>query len=78
MDNFMPSEVRWGLILLPLEMAPEATILKARAVRRTANAPGNPSALDRRVASQASAMEANARQELITLRAVKIDEIGET
>ncbi len=43
---------------------PEATIQKARVVRRAALAPAEPSAQDRRVAAQASQMENQARQEL--------------
>jgi hypothetical protein len=46
------------------EKTPEATIQKARVVRRAALAPAEPSAQDRRIAAQASQMEANARQEL--------------
>lgn len=41
-----------------------ATIEKARAVRRAALAPAEPSAQDRRVAAQAMAMEASAREEI--------------
>lgn len=43
---------------------PEATIAKARQIRRAALAPADPSAQDRRVAAQARAMEAEARAEL--------------
>ncbi len=43
---------------------PEATIGKAQVVRRAALAPANPSTQDRRVASEASQMELEARQEL--------------
>jgi hypothetical protein len=43
---------------------PQATIEKARTVRRAANAPAQPSSQDRAVAAQASRMEAEARQEL--------------
>lgn len=46
------------------ESTPEATIQKARVVRRAALAPAEPSAQDRRIAAQASQLEANARQEL--------------
>lgn len=43
---------------------PEATIDKARKVRRAALAPAEPSATDRRVAAKASQMEQAAQQEL--------------
>ncbi len=43
---------------------PEATIQKARAIRKAANAPASPSAQDRSVASQATAMEMEAQREL--------------
>ena len=43
---------------------PEATIQKARIVRKAALAPAKPSAADRSVASKATAMEQKARQEL--------------
>lgn len=43
---------------------PEATIRKAQAIKRAALAPKDPSSQDRRVASEASRMEAKARQEL--------------
>lgn len=43
---------------------PEATIQKARVVRRAALAPAEPSAQDRRVAAQASQLENQARQEI--------------
>lgn len=46
------------------ESTPEATIQKARVVRRAALAPAEPSAQDRRIAAKASQLEANARQEL--------------
>jgi hypothetical protein len=42
---------------------PEATIQKAQTVRRAANAPAKPSAQDRRVALEATILEAQARQE---------------
>ena len=44
--------------------SPEATIQKAQVVRRAALAPAEPSPQDRRVASMASQMEAQARQDL--------------
>ncbi|MCZ6820198.1 MAG: putative metalloprotease CJM1_0395 family protein [Calditrichaeota bacterium] len=43
---------------------PEATIRKAEAIKRAALAPKDPSSQDRRVAAEASRMEAKARQEL--------------
>lgn len=43
---------------------PEATIQKARIIRKAANAPAQPSAQDRSVASQATAMEMEAYREL--------------
>jgi hypothetical protein len=43
---------------------PQATISKAEAIQRAANAPAQPSNQDRTVAAQASRMEAEARQEL--------------
>jgi hypothetical protein len=44
--------------------SPEATIQKARTIRKAALAPAKPSAADRQVASKATAMEQKARQEL--------------
>jgi len=44
---------------------PEATIRKARTIRRAALAPMDPSPQDRRLAAEASRMEARARQELL-------------
>lgn len=44
---------------------PHATIAKARQIWRAANAPAQPSATDRQVASQATAMEQEARAELM-------------
>lgn len=46
------------------EATPQATIQKARIVRKAALAPAKPSAADRQVASKATAMEQKARQEL--------------
>jgi hypothetical protein len=43
---------------------PEATIRKARAIMASAYAPGDPSAADMRVATQAYLMETDAKQEL--------------
>lgn len=48
----------------PVPNDPAATIEKAKTVKRAALAPAEPSAQDRRVAAQASQMEAKARQEL--------------
>lgn len=44
--------------------SPEATMQKARTIRKAALAPASPSAADRQVAAKASAMELEARQEL--------------
>jgi hypothetical protein len=44
---------------------PEATIRKAQAIRRAANAPAQPSSQDRSVAAQATQMESEARRELL-------------
>lgn len=46
------------------EATPEATLYKARIIRRAALAPAEPSAQDRRVAAMASRMEATARAEI--------------
>jgi len=51
---------------------PEATIQKARTIRKAANAPANPSAQDRRVASQATSMEMEAMRELAQKRFEKM------
>lgn len=51
---------------------PEATIQKARTIRKAANAPANPSAQDRSVASQAAAMEMEAQWELAKKRLEKL------
>ncbi|MCZ6676075.1 MAG: putative metalloprotease CJM1_0395 family protein [Candidatus Poribacteria bacterium] len=48
----------------PVPNDPEATIRKAQVIRRAALAPQDPSAQDRRVAGQASAMERETRIEL--------------
>lgn len=50
------------------EANPQATIEKARTVRRAALAPAEPSPQDRRVAAQATLMEQQAQQELNELR----------
>jgi hypothetical protein len=47
----------------PVPGEPDATIAKARTVRRAANAPAEPSAQDRQVAAAAARMEAHARAE---------------
>lgn len=51
---------------------PEATIQKARAIRKAANAPASPSAQDRSVASQAATMEMEAQWELAKKRLEKM------
>ena len=51
----------------PVPGDPEATIEKARVVRRAALAPAEPSSQDRAVAAAASQMEAQARAELLQL-----------
>lgn len=43
---------------------PQATIIKAQQIRRAANAPAEPSSQDRRVAAEATRLEAEARSEL--------------
>ena len=48
----------------PVEGDPQATIAKAQQIRSAALAPANPSSQDYKVASQASRIEAQARQEL--------------
>ena len=48
----------------PVPGDPEATIAKAQQIRRAANAPAEPSSQDRRVAAEASLMEAEARAAL--------------
>ncbi|MBF0433044.1 MAG: hypothetical protein HQK83_17305 [Fibrobacteria bacterium] len=48
----------------PIPGDPEATIQKARVVKRAALAPGSPSGEDRNVAAQAARMENEARMEL--------------
>ncbi len=50
------------------ERTPEASLRKARIVRRAALAPAEPSAQDRRVAAQASQLEARARREIAEAR----------
>lgn len=50
----------------PIPGDPEATLAKARIVRRAALAPAQPSAQDRAVAAEAGALEQQARIEIIT------------
>ncbi len=64
-----PNGVRYAVagevpIDVGAEATPEETIRKAQIVRRAALAPAEPSPQDRRVAAQASQLEASARQEL--------------
>jgi len=47
------------------ESTPEATLLKMQTVKRAALAPANPSGADRQIAAQATAKEAQARQEML-------------
>lgn len=54
--------------IAPVPSDPQATIQKARIVRRAAMAPAQPSAQDRSVAAQATAMEQQASTELLRLR----------
>jgi hypothetical protein len=49
----------------PIPGDPRATIAKAQQIRRAALAPAQPSATDRKVAAQATAMEQQARAELV-------------
>ena len=55
----------------PVAGDPEATIAKAQIVRRAALAPAEPSAQDRSVAAEATAIEQQARVELIALEQEK-------
>ena len=48
---------------------PQATILKAQAIRRAALAPANPSAPDKAIAAEAAAMAAEARRDLVEKKA---------
>lgn len=52
----------------PVNGDPQATIEKAQIVRRAALAPAEPSPQDRKVAAQATQMEASARAELVAER----------
>lgn len=56
---------------------PQATIEKARTVRRAALAPADPSPQDRRIAAQASRLEAEALQELNEQRRAEQAEASE-
>lgn len=58
----------------PIDGDPEATIAKLEQVSAAALAPAEPSTQDRRVASQASQIIAQAREELSTQRAEEIQE----
>ncbi len=62
--------------LSPVPGDPRKTITKAQTVQRAANAPSNPSAQDRQVASQAAQMAAEARRELIAMQAEERDEVN--
>ena len=50
------------------ESTPEATISKMQTIKRAALAPANPSGADKRIASQATAKESQARQELLQIQ----------
>ena len=52
----------------PVSGDPQATVLKAQAIRRAALAPSQPSGQDRSVAASASRMEAEARRDLLDQR----------
>ena len=54
---------------------PKATLAKAKQVRRAALAPADPSAQDRRVATQASAMAAKASAELAQQRRESVSQV---
>ncbi len=61
----------------PIPGDPEATIAKAQQIRRAANAPAEPSSQDRRVAAEASLMEADARAELRQERVIESERVRE-
>ncbi|MGM8228044.1 putative metalloprotease CJM1_0395 family protein [Cellvibrio sp. ARAG 10.3] len=61
----------------PIPGDPEATIAKAQQIRRAANAPAEPSSQDRRVAAEASLMEADARAELRQERVIESERAHE-
>lgn len=56
------------------EASPEETVRKAQVVRKAALAPAEPSAQDRRVATEASRMEAQARQEVLAEQRESVNE----
>lgn len=56
---------------------PEDTLAKAQAIRRAALAPADPSATDRRVASQAAAMEVEARAAIREAAQIAVEETSE-
>ena len=58
----------------PVQGNPEATIAKMQDVRRAALAPANPSAQDRRVASEATRFEQEARAQIAAQRAERTPE----
>ena len=60
----------------PVQGNPEATITKMQDVRRAALAPANPSAQDRRVASEAARYEQEARAQMAAQRAERTSEFG--
>lgn len=55
-------------ISLGEESTPEATIVKMQTVQRAALAPADPSGTDKRIAAEATAKEAKARQELLQVK----------
>jgi SprA family protein len=56
------------------EATPEATLRKARVIRRAAVAPANPSSQDRRVAAQATRLENQAHREIAQENLAEIEE----
>jgi hypothetical protein len=60
------------------EATPEATLQKARIIRRAALAPAEPSPQDRRVAAMASQMEVEARAEIARARTREEEEASTT
>lgn len=60
------------------EATPQETLRKAQIVRRAALAPAEPSPQDRRVAAQASQMEAQARAEIAQERRTELNDADET
>lgn len=57
---------------------PEATLLKAQTVRRSALAPANPSPQDRSVAARATRLESAARSEILAIRSFKAEQARES